>query len=143
MIEVVGFGLIAYAVKIASVNWLFAALAVIVAGYSCLQPSLYSLLSRWTDPSQQGKVLGVGQSVSAMARIFGSALGIPMLKAFLYLPYLVGSILMLAVAVLVAFACQTGRDFESGDPKQCGTFTSDLDDVVGMGNENENNCHLF
>lgn len=115
VIEVVGFGLIAYAVKIASVNWLFAALAVIVAGYSCLQPSLYSLLSRWTDPSQQGKVLGVGQSVSAMARILGSALGIPMLKAFLYLPYLVSSILMLAVAILVALACKTGHDFESGE----------------------------
>ena len=115
VIEVAGFGLIAYAVKIASVNWLFVALAVIVAGYSCLQPSLYSLLSRWTDPSQQGKVLGVGQSVSALARIFGSALGIPLLKGFLYLPYLVGSVLMLAVAVLIAIACQTGRDFDESE----------------------------
>jgi MFS family permease len=113
LIEVVGFGLVSYAVKIGSVNWLFGSLAVIVAGYSFLQPSLYSLLSRWTDPSQQGKVLGVGQSVSAMARILGSALGIPMLKAFLYLPYVVGSVLMLVVAISVALASRTGRDFES------------------------------
>ncbi len=113
LIEVVGFGLVSYAVKIGSVGWLFGSLAVIVAGYSFLQPSLYSLLSRWTDPSQQGKVLGVGQSVSAMARILGSALGIPMLKAFLYLPYVVGSVLMLVVAISVAMASRTGRDFES------------------------------
>ncbi len=113
LIEVLGFGLIAVAVRIESVGWLFASLAVIVAGYSCLQPSLYSLLSRWSDPAQQGKALGVGQSVSALARIFGSALGIPMLKAFLYLPYAIGSILMLAVAILVAIACRTGRDFDA------------------------------
>ena len=113
LIEVAGFGLVSFAVKIGSVGWLFASLAVVVAGYSFLQPSLYSLLSRWTDPAQQGKVLGVGQSVSAMARIFGSALGIPMLKAFLYLPYAIGSVLMLVVAICIAIASRTGRDFKS------------------------------
>lgn len=113
VIEIVGFGMIAYAVEIASVRWLFGSLAVIVTGYSCLQPSLYSLLSRWTDPSQQGKVLGVGQSVSALARIFGSALGIPMLKAMLILPYAVGAVLMLVVAISVSIACRTGEDFEA------------------------------
>jgi MFS family permease len=112
LIEVVGFGLIAYAVSIESVRWLFGSLAVIVAGYSCLQPSLYSLLSRWSDPTQQGKILGVGQSVSALARIFGSALGIPMLKAYLFLPYAVGSVMMIAVAIVVTMACRRGRDFE-------------------------------
>ena len=111
LIELVGFGILAYSVKIASVGWLFAALAVVVAGYSCMQPSLYSLVSRWSDPKQQGKALGVSQSVSAMARIFGSALGIPMLKAFVFLPYIVASVLMLVVAVLIAIACRTGEDF--------------------------------
>ena len=110
-IEVVGFGVITYAVYAASLFWLFTALAIIVAGYSLLQPSLYSLLSRWSDPTEQGKVLGVGQSVSALARIFGSALGIPMLKATLFLPYLVASVLMLAVAVMIMSASKSGKDF--------------------------------
>jgi predicted MFS family arabinose efflux permease len=70
------------------------------------------LLSRWSDPTQQGVVLGVGQSVSAMARILGSALGIPMLVAYLYMPYVVGSVLMLLVAIFIAMACRTGRDFQ-------------------------------
>lgn len=111
VIEVAGFAAITYAVYAASLGWLFGALAIIVAGYSCLQPSLYSLLSRWSDPSQQGKVLGVGQSVSALARIFGSGLGIPMLKATLFLPYLVASVLMLAVAIMITSAGRSGRDF--------------------------------
>ena len=114
--EVVGFGLVAYAVKLASVTWLFASLSVIVAGYACLQPSLYSLLSRWSDPAKQGKVLGVGQSVNALARIFGSALGIPMLKASLLLPYLVASALMVFVAILVWVACRFGRDYVAANP---------------------------
>ena len=76
-----------------------------------MQPSLYSLISRWSDPTKQGKALGVSQSVSALARIFGSALGIPMLKAFVFLPYIAASVLMLGVAVLIAVACRTGEDF--------------------------------
>ncbi len=112
VIEIVGFGMMTGAVRLASTAWLFAALAVIVTGYSCLQPSLYSLLSRWSDPSEQGKVLGVGQSVSAMARIFGSALGIPMLKVTLFLPYVVASVLMVAVASMIVAANKSGRDFE-------------------------------
>lgn len=111
LIEVVGFGVLSLAVKLGSVGWLFGALAVIVTGYSCMQPSLYSLISRWSDPANQGKALGVSQSVSALARIFGSALGIPMLKAFVFLPYIAASILMLVVAGLIAVACRTGRDF--------------------------------
>ena len=116
-IEVVGFGLIGYAASIGSVNWLFISLAVIVTGYSCLQPSLYSLLSRWTDPRQQGKVLGVGQSVSALARIVGSALGIPLLKANLLLPYWLGAVLMLFVGAAIWFACRLGHDFAAEEPQ--------------------------
>lgn len=113
LIEVAGFGILTYAVELGSVGWLFGALAVIVTGYSCMQPSLYSLISRWSDPTQQGKALGVSQSVSALARIFGSALGIPMLKAFVLLPYIAASALMLIVAALVAVACRTGEDFDN------------------------------
>jgi MFS family permease len=111
VIEIAGFGVMTYAVQAASTAWLFTALAIIVAGYSLLQPSLYSLLSRWSDPGEQGKVLGVGQSVSAMARIFGSALGIPMLKATLFLPYVMASVLMLAVAGMIMLANKSGKDF--------------------------------
>ncbi|MFK7765941.1 MAG: MFS transporter [Mariniblastus sp.] len=118
LIEVVGFGVLSYAVNIASVGWLFGALAIIVAGYSCLQPSLYSLISRWSDPTKQGKALGVSQSVSALARIFGSALGIPMLKAYLFLPYIAASILMLVVGVMIALASKTGTDFDNLSSKE-------------------------
>ncbi len=111
LIEVVGFAAIAYAVHVGSFNGLVAALIIVVAGYACLQPSIFSLLSRWSDPAKQGRVLGVGQSVSALARIFGSAFGIPMLKVALFLPYAIGAGLMTIVALLIMAACRTGKDF--------------------------------
>ncbi len=115
MIEVVGFGLMAYAAAQASLAWLFGSLGFVVCGYSCLQPSLYSLLSRWSDPKKQGTVLGVGQSVNALARIMGSAFGIPMLKASFFipfgLPYVVSAALMIGVALLVFWASKQGADF--------------------------------
>ena len=92
-------------------TWLFVSLVIIVVGYACLQPNLYALLSRWSDPQRQGATLGVGQSVNALARIFGSGLGIPMLKATLFLPYLAASVLMFFVAILVYRASLIGRDF--------------------------------
>ncbi len=111
VLEVIGFAALSWAVGLGSERGLYAALVVIVGGYSCLQPSLYSLLSRWSDPNQQGKVLGVGQSVSALARISGSALGIPMLVAYLYLPYIVASVSMFLVAAAVLIAARTGKDY--------------------------------
>lgn len=109
--EVLGFGLVAAAVAQASVPLLFTALIVIVTGFSFMQPSLNSLLSRRTDPKHQGRVLGVGQSVNALARILGSGLGIPMLKANLMLPYLAGAGLMGLGAVMVLVAVKAGSDF--------------------------------
>ena len=115
--EVVGFAIMAVAASRHSLPILFTALGVIVIGYSCLQPSLYSLLSRWSDPREQGKVLGVGQSVSAMARIVGSAIGIPMLKAAVVLPYALASVLMLGVGSMIFLACRTGKDFDPTTPE--------------------------
>jgi MFS family permease len=117
LIEVIGFGLISLASWRQSVPLLFFALVVVVAGYGCLQPTLHSLLSRWTSPEQQGAVLGVGQSVNSLARILGSALGIPLLKASIVLPYIVGSVAMAGVAGLVLFASKRGRDYiDNRDP---------------------------
>jgi MFS family permease len=109
--EVIGFGVLTYGVAIASEAWLFGALSIIVIGYSCLQPSIYSLISRWSDPTTQGQTLGVSQSISAMARILGSALGIPMLMSSIYLPYAVASAMMLFVAIAMFIAGRSGRDF--------------------------------
>jgi MFS transporter, DHA1 family, tetracycline resistance protein len=55
------------------------ALAVAVLGFSMLTPSLSSLLSRRTPAALQGEVLGIGQSMLALARVLGPAVGNPLL----------------------------------------------------------------
>lgn len=113
ILEVIGFGVVILAVTQGSTRWLFAALIIIVSGFSCLQPSLNSLLSRRSDPEKQGVILGLGQSINALARILGSAIGIPILMYQITAPYWLSGILMSIGAVLIFFAVGSGRDFES------------------------------
>lgn len=114
-LEVIGFLVIVAAVQQSSVALLFTSLFIVVTGFSFMQPSLNSLLSRRTDPSRQGAVLGIGQSTNAMARILGSGIGIPLLKVWIGLPFIVSAIFMACGAVFVMFAVRGGKDFEPAE----------------------------
>jgi hypothetical protein len=109
--EIVGFGIVIAATQAASTPLLFLGLAIVVTGFAFMQPNLQALLSRRSDPARQGLVLGVGQSVSALARILGSALGIPLLFWAWFAPYLAASVLMLLGALLVVAAARSGKDY--------------------------------
>ncbi|MBI2477942.1 MAG: MFS transporter [Planctomycetia bacterium] len=111
LIEVAGFGLMLAAISNGSTGMLFGALAVVVTGFSFMQPNLNALLSRRSDPEKQGMILGVGQSVSSLARIFGSGLGIPLLKMQLAMPYYVATGLMGLGFLLVVVASRAGKDY--------------------------------
>jgi MFS transporter, DHA1 family, tetracycline resistance protein len=78
------------------------AMTVAVIGFAFLTPSVQALISRRSDPTRQGEVLGVNQSAAALARILGPFLGITLF--FLRgpnhppeLPYICGAFLMAAV----------------------------------------------
>jgi len=66
-----------------------------------------ALISRRSDPSIQGEVLGVNQSASAMARILGPMVGVTLFFATDWhaLPYLLGACL-LAVVWLISLRLQ-------------------------------------
>ena len=114
VLEIAGFAVLVIAIKQVSGGLLFTALGIIVAGFAFLQPSLNAMLSRRSDPAQQGMVMGVGQSVSSLARILGSGLGIPLLKygKSLSTPYYVAAALMAVGLVMVLIASRRGSDFE-------------------------------
>ena len=52
-----------------------------VVGFAFMTPSVQSLISRHTDLTRQGEVLGVNQSASALARILGPFLGLTLFSA--------------------------------------------------------------
>jgi MFS family permease len=70
-----------------------------VTGFAFVTPSVQSLISRRTDASRQGEILGVNQSAAALARILG-----PLLGLFLFeltpshvLPFAAGALLLAIV----------------------------------------------
>lgn len=103
-----GLALIAVTCGQQSLWLLFAIVPINVLGFSALTPSLQAMLSLRTPADEQGEVLGVGQSMSALARIAGPLLGIWLFKLdkqepanSVALPYWVGAGLMLVGVLLV------------------------------------------
>lgn len=101
--------------------WLFVLLPIAVLGFSAVTPSLQSLLSLRTDDSEQGEILGLGQSVSALARILGPYVGIRLFdEAGATAPFLSGAGLMVVGLILVV-------SLRSGDRVSSPTTESDSD----------------
>ena len=111
ILEIVGFALLVYAIRWESKGWLFGALFVVVVGFALMMPSLNSLISRRSDPAKQGGILGVGQSVSSLARILGPAVAIPMLVKGIEIPYWTAAGLMVVGLILVVFSARGGKDY--------------------------------
>ncbi len=78
-------------------------LTLAVVGFAFLTPSAQALISRRTEASRQGEVLGVNQSASALARIVGPILGLTLysLHPTHMLPYLAGALLILLMLPLI------------------------------------------
>lgn len=74
-----GLVLIGLSARENSTKMLYWVLPIVVVGFSSVTPSLQSLLSRHTSAADQGGVLGVGQSMSALARILGPWLGMTLI----------------------------------------------------------------
>jgi MFS transporter, DHA1 family, tetracycline resistance protein len=125
-----GFGM----ASLAAVNWLatgpwnavdafwpllallLVSLLLAVTGFAFLTPSATALISRRSDPKNQGLILGLNQSASAFARILGPVVGLMLYFATPnhLLPYLVGGALMLLMLLLIPRIRRGGG--ESGDP---------------------------
>jgi multidrug resistance protein len=78
----------------------FLALVLISFGNSFLSPTITTLLSKQADESQQGKILGVNQSVGSLGRIIGPLVGTTLYGMYYFLPYVLAAFIMLFVAWL-------------------------------------------
>ncbi len=122
-IEVVGFVVLTRAAVNPSLNLLLVGLAIVVTGFAFVTPSLNSLLSRWTDPAKQGGILGIGQSVSALARILGPMAGVPLFEnralaesvgaKAAQMPLFLATALTIVSLVMIVIAARRGRDYEA------------------------------
>ena len=74
-IEALGFAALALTPRLGTVGPLYAAMGIIAFGSALTSPSLSSFVSKCSDASSQGMVLGVLQSAGAFARVCGPATG--------------------------------------------------------------------
>jgi hypothetical protein len=83
-----------------------------VVGFSFMTPSLQSLLSRHTVASEQGGMLGLGQSISALSRILGPMVAVMLFKSNATYPYWVGAGMMI-IALFFALGLRGNPDTQA------------------------------
>jgi MFS family permease len=121
VVEIVGFIVLTRAAVHPSTGLLLLGLGIVVTGFAFVTPSLNSLLSRWSDPAKQGGILGIGQSISALARILGPMAGVPLFENRALaesvgalpaeMPLVLATSLTLVGLVFIVIASARGRDW--------------------------------
>jgi MFS family permease len=111
VVTMLGFVLLSLASQSASVWFLVVASAVEVTGFSLMTPSLQSLISRRSDPAKQGGVLGVSQSVSALARVAGPLIAVPLFFRGATLPYWTAAAMMAGAMMIFLLWARRGKDY--------------------------------
>jgi DHA1 family tetracycline resistance protein-like MFS transporter len=83
--------------------WLLVTVGIAVVGFAFLTPSIQALISRRSDPTRQGEILGVNQSAAALSRILGPVIGLALYHALPShaLPFAVAAGLLALVLLLV------------------------------------------
>lgn len=110
-LAIVGFVLLALAATQFSFSLLLVAMAIEVTGFALVNPSLQSLISRRSDPTAQGGVLGLAQSTASLARILGPVFGNLLFALSFAWPYWASAAFMLIALVCVIQAARSGKDF--------------------------------
>ena len=111
LVTITGFVFLSFASQAGSVAILMVASAVEVTGFALMTPSLQSLVSRRSDPAKQGAIMGVAQSVSALARIFGPLISVPLFFVKPTLPYWTAIGMMAAAMAVFLLSARHGKDY--------------------------------
>ncbi len=117
VLSVAGFVLMAVMAETSfgGIPLLMAATAIEVSGIAFVFPAVQALISRRTDPAEQGGILGAGESVSSVGRITGMMFGVWLYNVWPSVPYWSAAAMMAAVMALVLLAASRGTDY-AGQP---------------------------
>lgn len=87
--------------------------SVVIAGLGFIYPSIMALISRRSDPANQGGILGIGSTTTTLARIGGMHLAMQLHYHLGHsMPFLAAAALMTVVVFLVALATRRGGDWQ-------------------------------
>jgi DHA1 family tetracycline resistance protein-like MFS transporter len=94
---------------------LMLALVPVAFGLGVATPTTNSLIARESPPDERGRILGIGQSMSALARVFGPLLSGYALEYQTWLPFVVAALLSLGAWTLAVRLVPPSRPSE--DPR--------------------------
>ena len=94
VLMIIGFGTTPYVPHEHFWFWAVINICFISLGNGCLTPSITALISKITPPEEQGRMLGLSQSVGSISRILGPAMCGVFYGWYYALPYLVGAAFM-------------------------------------------------
>lgn len=112
--SVIGFLILAYATSQQSFGLLLTGMLIEGGGFAFMPAAIQSLISRRSDPTSQGGILGVGQSLGALARIAGHGICFSLFAIGADVPFWTGATIMLFALFLVGYCARHGGDF--GEP---------------------------
>jgi MFS transporter, DHA1 family, tetracycline resistance protein len=92
--------------------WHMASVTVEISGIAFMMPAVTSLISRRCDPSKQGGMLGLSDSVNTMARIAGMTWGVTLFRRLFTLPFWTAAVVMIVATLLVTVAVRSGHDYQ-------------------------------
>jgi hypothetical protein len=110
-VTMLGFGLLIAASHAGKLPLLMLASAIEVTGFAFMTPSLQSLVSRRSDPTRQGGILGVSQSTSSLARVVGPLIAVPLFFKSPPLPYWTAIAIMGVATAIFALFARRGVDY--------------------------------
>jgi MFS family permease len=113
VVTILGFVLLSLATQSSRLPLLIIASAVEVIGFSLITPSVQSLVSRRSDPARQGGILGVSQGTSALARVVGPLIAVPLFFRAPEWPYIAAIAMMAAALLVFVLFARHGRDYGS------------------------------
>jgi len=107
------FFLLGFATRHGDFGWLLVGMVLAGSGAAFLPPCLQALISRRSDPTKQGGILGVAQSLSALARILGHAIAFPLFFLGAAVPFWIGAALMIVALGLILIHGRRGSDYSA------------------------------
>lgn len=102
LLMALGLLLIPYVPKVNFYLFLSIPLILLAFGNGFASPSIQSILSQSAPVSEQGKIMGVYQSVGSLGRVAGPILGATMFDVKYFAPYIIASLIMMLCFAMAA-----------------------------------------
>jgi MFS family permease len=111
VLAIIGFVLLAISARTGTCTYFLLTMPIEVTGFAFVNPALQSMISRRTDPAQQGSVLGFAQTAATLARMLAPIMALRLFESSPDWPYWAAAALLAPGLLMIVASARGGRDF--------------------------------